>query len=122
MSLAEPFPYPRRPPSRRLLRALRRTLLLIVAVIVVGLGAGAVYVATLPGVGDARARAQRLMAAHHERPGGLEVAGQACPLGDERRGVGDLIDQSAPGRVIHAVLPVSGGVIIRVAGAQEGRP
>lgn len=69
MSLAEPLPYPRRPRSRRLLRALRRALLLIVAVLLIALLAGAVYVATLPGVGDARARAQRLMAAHHEPPG-----------------------------------------------------
>ena len=69
MSVAQPFPYPRRPRSRRLLRALRTTLLLIVAVLVLALTAGAVYVATLPGVGDARDRAQRLMAVHHEPPG-----------------------------------------------------
>jgi membrane peptidoglycan carboxypeptidase len=69
VSVAQPFPYPRRPRSRRLLRALRTTLLLIVAVVVVGLAAGAVYVATLPSVGDARDRAERLMAAHHEQPG-----------------------------------------------------
>jgi penicillin-binding protein 1A len=52
-----------------LLRALRGALLLIATVLVVALAAGAVYVATLPGVGDARDRAQRLMAAHHEPPG-----------------------------------------------------
>jgi penicillin-binding protein 1A len=65
MSVAQPVSYPR-PRSRRLLRALFRTLLLILTLIVIALVAGAVYVATLPGVGDARARAQRLMAAHHE--------------------------------------------------------
>jgi membrane peptidoglycan carboxypeptidase len=72
MSLAESLSYPQRPRSRRLLRALRTVLLLIVAVLVIALAAGAVYVATLPGVGDARARAQRLMAAHHE-PAGMPV-------------------------------------------------
>jgi membrane peptidoglycan carboxypeptidase len=69
MSLAEPLPYPRRPRSRRLPRALRNALALIAAVVVLALAAGAVYVATLPGVGDARDRAQRLMAIHHESPG-----------------------------------------------------
>jgi membrane peptidoglycan carboxypeptidase len=69
MSLAEPRPYARRPRAWRLLRTLRTVLLLLVAVIAIALTAGAVYVATLPGVGDARVRAQRLMAAHHEPPG-----------------------------------------------------
>jgi membrane peptidoglycan carboxypeptidase len=72
MSLAEPLPYPRRPRSRRLWRALRRALLLVVAVLAIALLVGAVYVATLPGVGDARGRAQQLMAAHHE-PAGMPV-------------------------------------------------
>jgi penicillin-binding protein 1A len=69
MSLAEPLSYSQRPRSRRLLRALCMILLLVVAIVLVALAAGAVYVATLPGVGDARARAERLMAAHHEAPG-----------------------------------------------------
>ena len=69
MSIAGPIPYPGRRRSRRLLRTLRAALLAIVALVAVALAAGAVYVALLPGVGDARARAQRLMAAHHEPPG-----------------------------------------------------
>jgi penicillin-binding protein 1A len=72
MSLAEPLPYHRRPRSRRLLRALRTALLLVVAMLAIALLVGAVYVATLPGVGDARGRAQQLMAAHHE-PAGMPV-------------------------------------------------
>ena len=69
MSVAEPLPIPRHRRSRRWWRSLRRAALAIVALLVIALAAGSVYVATLPGVGDARARAQRLMATHHERPG-----------------------------------------------------
>jgi penicillin-binding protein 1A len=69
MSVAEPLSFPRRRRSRRLWRSLRHAALAIAALIVVALVAGSVYVATLPGVGDARARTERLMAAHHERPG-----------------------------------------------------
>jgi membrane peptidoglycan carboxypeptidase len=68
MSFAEPLSYPHRR-SRRLWRSLRRIVLVIIALVVVALAGGAVYVATLPGVGDARARTQALMTAHHEAPG-----------------------------------------------------
>jgi membrane peptidoglycan carboxypeptidase len=71
MSIAEPLSY-RPHGARRLLRALRRALVILVALALVALLAGAVYVVTLPGVGDARHRAQQLMAIHHER-GGMPV-------------------------------------------------
>jgi membrane peptidoglycan carboxypeptidase len=71
MSIAQPLSY-RPHGARRLLRALRRALVVLVALALVALLAGAVYVVTLPGVGDARHRAQQLMAIHHER-GGMPV-------------------------------------------------
>jgi membrane peptidoglycan carboxypeptidase len=68
MSIAEPLTY-RPDRTRRLLRGLRRTLAALAALTIALLAAGAVYVLTLPGVGDARHRTQQLMAAHHERAG-----------------------------------------------------
>ena len=68
MSIVEPLTY-RPGGSRRLWRFLRRTVVAAVLLVVVLLLAGAVYVVTLPGVGDARARAEQLMASHHERVG-----------------------------------------------------
>ncbi len=57
MSIAEPLAY-RPGGSRRLLRLLRRTIAAMLGLVVVLLLAGCVYVVTLPGVGDARARAR----------------------------------------------------------------
>jgi membrane peptidoglycan carboxypeptidase len=71
MSIAEPLAY-RPGGSRRLLRLLRRTITALLGLVVVLLLAGCVYVVTLPGVGDARARSERLMAIHRE-PAGMPV-------------------------------------------------
>jgi membrane peptidoglycan carboxypeptidase len=68
MSFAEPIAA-RRPSPRRVLRGLRRLALTAVALIVVALLAGTVYVLTLPSVGDAQTRARQIMASHHEGPG-----------------------------------------------------
>lgn len=51
----------------RLTRRLLRGLAIVIAVIVVLLAAGAVYMTTLPSVGDAQLRARRLMLSHHEQ-------------------------------------------------------
>lgn len=54
-------------PRRRLVLALvGRLLVIVVAALAILTAAGAIYVLSLPGVGDARARAARIMAAHHE--------------------------------------------------------
>lgn len=65
MSIAEPI-IRRVPRPRQVLHALGRLVAAAVAVLIVALIAGAVYVLTLPGVGNAQSRARRLMAAHHE--------------------------------------------------------
>jgi penicillin-binding protein 1A len=51
--------------SSRLRRRLRRLGSVAVAVIVAFFAAGAIYLATLPGVGDAQQRTYRLLALHH---------------------------------------------------------
>jgi membrane peptidoglycan carboxypeptidase len=68
MSFAEPIAA-RRSWPRRVLRGLRRLAFNAVALSVVALLAGAVYVFTLPSVGDAQTRARQIMASHHEGPG-----------------------------------------------------
>jgi membrane peptidoglycan carboxypeptidase len=65
MSVVEPIVAHRSRP-RRTLRALRRLALAAMALIVVALLAGTVYVLTLPGVSDAQVQARQIMAAHHE--------------------------------------------------------
>jgi membrane peptidoglycan carboxypeptidase len=50
--------------GRRLGRHLLHTLLVLSAIVVTALAAGAIYVATLPGVSDAPARVQQIPAAH----------------------------------------------------------
>jgi penicillin-binding protein 1A len=57
-----------RTPRRGWLRLVRRVLLIAGGVIIVLFAAGAVYLLTLPGVGDAQRRAQRIMRAHGESP------------------------------------------------------
>jgi membrane peptidoglycan carboxypeptidase len=65
MSVVEPIVAHRSRP-RRTVRGLRRLALAAIALIVAALLAGTVYVLTLPGVGDAQARARQIMAAHHQ--------------------------------------------------------
>lgn len=55
----------RQRPQRRRGRWLIRALAVLVALIVCLFGAAAVYVSTLPGVGDAVARVHRILAVHH---------------------------------------------------------
>ncbi|MGH2857201.1 MAG: transglycosylase domain-containing protein [Solirubrobacteraceae bacterium] len=50
----------------RIARRLVRLLAVLILTVAVLLAVGAVYVATLPGVGDAQARARSEMASHHE--------------------------------------------------------
>jgi membrane peptidoglycan carboxypeptidase len=85
MSVVEPIVAHRSRP-RRTLRALRRLALAAIALIVVALLAGTVYVLTLPGVGDAQVRARQIMAAHHEgsaRPTPARLAAAVVVTEDE---------------------------------------
>jgi membrane peptidoglycan carboxypeptidase len=54
----------RAPRARRTWRWLRRSVVAVVGLLAALALAGAIYLATLPGVGDASARAQRIVAAH----------------------------------------------------------
>jgi membrane peptidoglycan carboxypeptidase len=68
VSITHPLTY-RPGRSRRLLRFVRQTVLAAVLLVLALLMAGALYVVTLPGVGNAQDRAGRLMAIHHESVG-----------------------------------------------------
>jgi membrane peptidoglycan carboxypeptidase len=50
------------------MRWLRRAVLALAATLLTLIAIGAIYLLTLPGVGDAGARARRIMASHHESP------------------------------------------------------
>jgi membrane peptidoglycan carboxypeptidase len=52
--------------SRRRARIVRWVLIVAAGIVLLMFAAGAVYLATLQGVGDAQARARRIMLAHHE--------------------------------------------------------
>jgi membrane peptidoglycan carboxypeptidase len=85
MSIAEPLSY-RPHGGRRLLRALLRALAVLVALALVALLAGTVYVLTLPSVGDAQTRARQIMASHHQgtaMPVPAKLAAAAIATEDE---------------------------------------
>ena len=85
MSIAEPI-VARRSRPRRMLRGLRRLALAAVALALVAPLAGAVYVLTLPSVGDAQTRARQIMASHHEgsaMPVPAKLAAAAIATEDE---------------------------------------
>jgi membrane carboxypeptidase/penicillin-binding protein len=60
-----------RAPGAKLRRRLLRVAIGVIALIAALLVAGAVYVVTLPGVGDAEARVDRILALHHGIAGGM---------------------------------------------------
>jgi membrane peptidoglycan carboxypeptidase len=85
MSIAEPI-VARRFWPRRILRGLRRIALAAVALVLVSLLAGTVYVLTLPSVGDAQTRVHQIMTSHHEgtaMPVPAKLAAAAIATEDE---------------------------------------
>src|ERR1700727_2693278 len=85
MSIAEPI-VARPSWPRRILRGLRRVALTAVALVLVALLAGTVYVLTLPSVGDARTRVHQIMTSHHEgtaMPVPAKLAAAAIATEDE---------------------------------------
>ncbi|HWF26754.1 MAG TPA: hypothetical protein VG275_14955, partial [Solirubrobacteraceae bacterium] len=62
-----------RAPGAKVRRALVRAGIAVVAVLVALFAAGGVYLLTLPGVGDAEARVDRILALHHGTAGGMPL-------------------------------------------------
>lgn len=71
-----PPPSLRRRLRQQLPRILRRTLLGLLGLLALLVVAGLIYLLSLPGVGGARAKATRMMTAHHEATRSLPVPGK----------------------------------------------